>query len=50
MTVFEIDFFFEKLKNPLNTPPENMKKVDQQNAMDSKFADAIINDQMLNGQ
>ena len=29
---------------------ENMKKVDQQNAMDNKFADAIINDPMLNGQ
>ena len=29
---------------------ENMKKVDQQNTMDSKFADAIISDPMLNGQ
>jgi len=29
---------------------ENMKKVDQQNAMDNKFADAIISDPMLNGQ
>lgn len=29
---------------------ENMKKVDQQNAMDNKFADAIINDPMLNRQ
>lgn len=29
---------------------ENMKKMDQQNTMDSKFADAIINDPMLNGQ
>jgi len=29
---------------------ENMKKVDQQNAMDNKFADAIINDPLLNRQ
>jgi len=29
---------------------ENMKKVDQQNTMDNKFADAIINDPMLNRQ
>lgn len=29
---------------------ENMKGVDQQNAMDNKFADAIISDPMLNGQ
>jgi len=29
---------------------ENMKGIDQQNAMDNKFADAIISDPMLNGQ
>lgn len=29
---------------------ENMKQVDQQNTMDNKFADAIINDPMLNRQ
>ena len=29
---------------------ENMKNVDQQNSIDSKFADAIINDSMLNEQ
>jgi ribosomal protein L22 len=28
---------------------ENMKKVDQQHGMDNKFADAIIDDPMLNG-
>jgi len=28
---------------------ENMKKVDQQHGMDNKFADAIINDPVLNG-
>ena len=28
---------------------ENMKGVDQQNSMDNKFADAIINDPILNG-
>jgi len=28
---------------------ENMKKVDQEHGMDSKFADAIINDSVLNG-
>jgi hypothetical protein len=28
---------------------ENMKKVDQGYGMDSKFADAIINDPILNG-
>jgi len=29
---------------------ENMKKMDQQNTLDTKFADAIINDPMLNQQ
>jgi hypothetical protein len=28
---------------------ENMKKVDQGHGMDNKFADALINDPVLNG-
>jgi hypothetical protein len=45
------DLNFVEQESGVNRQHEqNMKEVDQQNNIDSKFTDAIINDPMLNGQ
>jgi hypothetical protein len=45
-----VDLNFVEQESGVNRQhEENMKKVDQDHGMDNRFADAIINDPVLNG-